>query len=337
MMKKSTHYPLRTTHFFPFSLLLLLLFTLPSPARIDYSRLPAARAFAERMHQRYGFDEGELLGLLKRARHQAETLARYRGRHKVGATDYSWHRYKSRILVDESVRLGVKFMSRYRRWLSLASRRYRVAPKIITAFIRVESKFGRYGHEYPVWDSLVTLAFNPNRKQKFFRGELEKLLILARKNRLDPLKLRGSFAGAMGCAQQVPSIQLRYGVDLDGDGRKDPDSIADCIGTIANFLHRNGWKNNRKTLVRARHRGEGFLRLRSGYRSLYPLATLRRYGVTPAELFGGKSAYYLRLRDGRKWDLFLGDRNYRIITLYNASKRYGVTIALYAEALRCRH
>lgn len=335
-MKKSTHYPLSTAHSFLLWLLLLFSLTLPSLAQIDYSCLPAARAFVDRMHARYGFDKAELLGLLKRARHQGETLARYRGQHKVGATDYSWHRYKSKILVDESVRLGLKFMARYRRWLERASRRYRVASEIITAFIRVESKFGRYGHEYPVWDSLVTLSFNPNRKQKFFRGELEKLLILARKNRLDPLKLRGSFAGAMGCAQQVPSIQLRYGVDLDGDGRKDPDSMADCIGSIANFLHRNGWRNNRKTLVRARSAGEGFLRLRSAYRSLYSLATLRRYGITPAGPFREKSAYYLRLRDGKKWDLFLGDRNYRIITRYNASKRYGVTIALYAEALRER-
>jgi membrane-bound lytic murein transglycosylase B len=305
-----------------------------SPAGIDYSRLPAARAFVQRMHARYGFDKGELVKLLKHARHQGETLARYQGRHKVGATDYSWHRYKSKILVDESVKLGVRFMSRYRRWLTLASRRYGVSPEIIAAFIRVESKFGLYGHEYPVWDSLVTLAFNPNRKQKFFRGELEKLLILARRNCLNVLALRGSFAGAMGCVQQVSSIQLRYGVDLDGDGRRDPDSMADCIGSIAHFLHRHGWSDSRATLVPVRHRGEGFLRLRSGYRSLYPLETLRRYGVTPAEPFIGKSAYYIRLRDGRRWDLFLGDRNYRIITLYNASKRYAVTIALYAKALK---
>ncbi|WP_456431725.1 lytic murein transglycosylase, partial [Nitratifractor sp.] len=302
--------------------------------RIDYSRLPAARAFVHRMHLRHGFDEGRLLGLLQTVRHQGETLARYQGRVKVGKTDYSWHRYKSKILVRDSVELGRRFMHRYRRWLAKASRRYGVSPEIITAFIRVESKFGLYGREYPVFDSLVTLAFNPNRKQRFFRHELEDLLILARKNRLDVTKLRGSFAGAMGCVQQVPSIQLRYGVDLDGDGRKDPDSMADCIGSIAHFLHRHGWRDDRPTLVRARHEGEGFLRLRSSYKSLYPLATLRRYGITPAGRFVDPKAYFIRMRDGKRWDLFLGDRNYRIITLYNASKRYATTIALYAKALR---
>ena len=215
--------------------LLLLLSLITLGYGIDYATVPAAKSFVNRMHDKYGFDKQALYRLLHRAKHQGETLARYQGRHKVGSTDFSWHRYKSKILVDESVKLGVQFMSKYDKWLRKASRKYRVSPEIITAFIRVESKFGLYGREYPVWDSLVTLAFNPNRKQKFFRSELEHLLILARKNRLDVTKLRGSFAGAMGCVQQVPSIQLRYGVDLDGDGRKDPDSMADCIGSIAAF------------------------------------------------------------------------------------------------------
>jgi len=315
--------------------LFLLVFTVWIQAgTIDYATLPAAKAFVNRMHDRYGFDKRKLYTLLHRAKHQAKTLARYQGRHKVGSTDYSWHRYKSKILVDESVRLGVKFMEKYDKWLRKASRIYRVSPEIIAAFIRVESKFGLYGREYPVWDSLVTLAFNPNRKQKFFRSELEQLLILARKNRLDVTKLRGSFAGAMGCVQQVPSIQLRYGVDLDGDGRKDPESMADCIGSIAAFLRRNGWDERRPILVRARYRGDGFRKLHSGYRSRYTLETLRTYGVTPIKRFEGAHAYYIRMRDGDRWDLFLGDRNYRIITFYNASKRYAVTIALYAKALR---
>jgi membrane-bound lytic murein transglycosylase B len=302
--------------------------------RIDYAHLPQARAFAQQMHRRHGFATEELLRLLHQARHQSETLARYQGRHKVGSTDFSWHRYKSKILIPESVALGKRFMRKYRRWLDRASRRYHVSPAVITAFIRVESKFGMYGSEYPVWDSLVTLAFNPNRKQKFFRGELEKVLILARKNHLDVRRLRGSFAGAMGCVQQVPSIQLRYGVDLDGDGRRDPNSMADCIGSIAAFLHRNGWNDARATLVPARAKGSSFLKLRSGYKSRYPLATLRRYGIEPLRRFDEKNAYFVRLKDGKRWDLYLGDRNYRIITRYNASKRYAVTIALYAEAMK---
>ncbi len=315
------------------SLIFLSVTTLCGWGRIDYASLPQAQQFAYTMHQRYRMDTAQILHRLHQARHQPETLARYQGRHQVGATDFSWHRYRSKILVPESIALGKRFMRRYRPWLTRAAQRYHVAPAIITAFIRVESKFGMYGSEYPVWDSLVTLAFHRNRKQKFFRGELEKVLLLARKNHLDVRKIRGSFAGAMGCVQQVPSIQLQYGVDLNGDGRKDPNDMRDCIGSIAYFLHKHGWSDRRAILVSARHTGNGFLKLRSGYRSRYPMATLRRYGVTPVKALGASQAYYIRMRDGKRWDIYLGDRNYRIITRYNASKRYATTVALYAQAM----
>jgi len=302
-------------------------------ANIDYSRHSQAKAFVNKMHNRYKFDKRYLYGLLKKAKHQSETLGRYSGRHKVGATDYSWHRYKSKILVPESIALGRDFMKRNKRWLKKASRRYGISPAIITAFIRVESKFGMYGSEYNVWDSLVTLAFNPNRKQKFFRGELEKVLILARREHLDVRKLRGSFAGAMGCVQQVPSMYLRHGTDLDGDGRRNPNSIADCIGSIASFLHRQKWNNQLPAVVRASYPGKRFRGLRTGYRSRYSMKSIRAHGVRPKTPFPYSQAYLVKVRDTNYDELYLGTRNYRIITRYNASARYAVTIALYAEAM----
>ena len=302
-------------------------------ARIDYSTTAEGRAFVEKMHKRYKFDKRYIYKLLKKAKHQQKTLNRYRGRHKVGSTDFSWHRYKSKILIKDSINLGRKFMQRNRKYLLKASKKYRVSPAIITAFIRVESKFGMYGREYNVWDSLVTLAFNHNRKQRFFRGELESLLILTRKNRLNPLNLRGSFAGAMGVVQQVPSIQLKYAVDMDRDGRKDPQSIADGIGSIASFLHRNGWRDNRITVVRASYNGKRFRGLKTGYRSRYKMSTITSHGIKPRANFPYKSAYLMKLRDTNYDELYLGSKNYRIITRYNASARYAVTIALYAKAM----
>jgi membrane-bound lytic murein transglycosylase B len=302
-------------------------------ARIDYSKHPQAKAFVNKMHKRYKFDTHSLYKLLKKAKHQPKTLARYSGRHKVGATDFSWHRYKSKILIPESIALGKKFMQRNKKWLKKAERKYSISPAIITAFIRVESKFGMYGSEYGVWDSLVTLAFNPNRKQKFFRGELEKSLILARREHLDVRGLRGSFAGAMGCVQQVPSMYLRHGVDLDGDGKRNPNSIADCIGSIASFLHRQKWNNRIPAVVRASYPGKRFRALRTGYRTRYPMSKITAHGIKARKPFAYKSAYLVKVRDSHYDELYLGTRNYRIITRYNASARYAVTIALYAEAM----
>jgi len=316
------------------AILFLLLSSVMLIASLDYSRHPQAKAFVKKMHKKYKFDKRYLYGLLKKAKHQPETLGRYSGKHKVGATDYSWHRYKSKILVPESIALGRKFMQRNKKWLKKASRKYGISPAIITAFIRVESKFGMYGSEYNVWDSLVTLAFNRNRKQKFFRGELEKSLILARREHLNVRKLRGSFAGAMGCVQQVPSMYLRHGTDLDGDGRRNPNSMADCIGSIASFLHRQKWNNRLPAVVRASYPGKRFRGLRTGYRSRYSMKTIRAHGIRPRTSFPYAQAYLVKVRDTNYDELYLGTRNYRIITRYNASARYAVTIALYAEAMK---
>jgi len=302
-------------------------------ASVDYEHLPQAKVFVKHMHHKYHFNENYIYQLLKKAKYQPRTLARYQGRHKVGSTDFSWHRYKSKILIPQSIALGGKFMKHNKRWLKKAQRLYHIPPSIITAFIRVESKFGMYGGEYSVWNSLVTLTFNHNRKQRFFREELEKVLILSRKEHLDPLKLRGSFAGAMGCVQQVPSIYLKYGKDLDGDGKRNPNSMADCIGSIASFLRDHHWHNGMPTIIKAKYNGKHFHALRTSYHTKYPLKTILYHGVKPLKAFKYHSAYLVKVRDTTHDELFLGTANYRIITHYNASSRYAVTIAIYAQEM----
>ena len=298
----------------------------------DYSKNWEAKEFVYKMHKKYGFNKQYLLNLLKAAHHRQDVLDRYNG-HLKNATDYSWHRYKNKILIPQSIELGKDFMQKYALYLNRAKKRFGINKEIITAFIRVESKFGLYGGEYSVWDVLVTLAFNKNRKQRFFRQQLEKALLLAKREHLNVLNLKGSFAGAMGCVQQVPSIYLKYGVDLNYDGKKDPNSMADCIGSIAKFLRLNGWSNNRATIAKPKVIGDGFLSLRSGYRSYYSYNTLTNYGIIPPSWWRG-GAYFIRLKDKNFYDIYLGDKNYRVITKYNASKQYATSIALYAKALK---
>ncbi len=122
---------------------------------------------------------------------------------------------------------------------------------------------------------------------------------------MDPRDIRGSFAGAMGCVQQMPSIYLRYAVDLDGDGRKNPNSMADCIGSIAKFLHSYGWSESRGTIYKPKVEGSGFLKLRSRVNSRYNYSTLVKYGIYPP--YKGRF-YYIRLYDkyNRVYDIYLG-------------------------------
>ncbi len=314
--------------------LLLLLFILPFYLYShSYSTCDECTRFINKMHKKYHFSKSYLKNLLNNATHMQDVLNRYNGTVK-GATDYSWHRYKSKILINESVDLGKDFMQKYSKSLAAANRQFGVEKEIITSFIRVESKFGIYGGEYSVWDALVTLSFNPNRKKRFFKSELESFLILSRREHLNPLEVKGSFAGAMGCVQQVPSVYLRYGVDLNNDGKKDPNSIPDCIGSIAKFLSKNHWMNNLKPVTKISATNSNYLKLRSGYRSYYQLSTLKNYGVKIPNWWQYNKAYYIRLRDGNNYNLYLGNRNYRIITKYNASKQYATSIGLYYKALK---
>jgi membrane-bound lytic murein transglycosylase B len=297
----------------------------------DYSTTPQAKAFINKMHAKYGFSKSYVRNILKHAKHSSYALNRYNGTIK-NATDYSWARYKSKILIPESIELGKDFMNRYANSLAKAKRLFGIDKEIITAFIRVESKFGLYGSEFRVIDVLTTLAFNPNRKRRFFRSELEKLFLMARKANVDILELRGSFAGAMGYVQQMPSIYLRYAVDLDGDGVKNPNSMSDCIGSIAKFLKHNGWRNYRDTVIKPVVKGNKFKRLRSRVLSRYSVNTLINYGIYPPYRSG--SFYFIRLYNGNGYDVYLGDKNYKVITRYNHSKQYAVSIALYAKALK---
>ena len=311
-------------------IILLLPFYLYS---FNYTNSPQAKKFINKMHIKYGFNKNYIKNLLESANHLQGVLNRYNGTLK-GATDYSWSRYKRKILIPESIELGRQFMKKNNRSLKRAKALYGVEKEIITSFIRVESKFGLYGGEYSVWDSLVTLSFNKNRKQRFFKSELEKFLILTRKEHLNPLKVKGSFAGAMGCVQQVPSIYLKFGVDLDRDGKRDPNSMADCIGSIAKFLSRQRWINNLQPVAKAKVNGIRYLNLRSGYRSLYNLYTLNQYGIYAPSWWNSTKAYYIRLKDKSNYDVYLGNHNYRVITRYNASKQYATSIGLYYRALK---
>jgi len=312
-------------------LLIVILFTINIIA-LDIKQKNISH-FINKMHIKYGFSKTYLKNTLAKARFNDDALMRYDGRLK-NATDHSWSRYKAKILIPESVALGKAFMRKNAKWLAIASRRYGVSKEIITAFIRIESKFGLYGREYKVLDVLATLAFYKNRKQRFFKRELEKLFIMVRKTGVNIHNLRGSFAGAMGYVQQMPSIYLKYAVDLDGDGIKNPNSMADAIGSIAKFLYYKGWSDARRTISKATLKGDGYLKLRSSYKSRYSLKTLHSYGVEPKEPWSASKAYFIRLYNGKGYDVYLGDKNYRVITFYNPSKQYALSIALYAKLLK---
>ncbi len=308
---------------------LILLSSITILNAYDISK-PQVQHFISFMHKKYGFSKQYLQNTFLSAKFIPSALNRYNGKIK-NATDYSWARYKAKIFIPQSIALGKHFMQKYKNSLKKAQQRFGINKEIITAFIRVESKFGLFGGEYRAIDVLSTLAFNPNRKQHFFKNELKNLFLLSKRANLNIFQIKSSFAGAIGCVQQMPSIYLRYSVDLDGNGKKDPNNLNDCIGSIAKFLSLNGWKNNGQTLIKPQIINQNYRYLSSKVRSYYNYLTLKRFGIIAPKQ---RAYYFIKLFDGKRYDIYLGDENYRVITKYNYSKQYATAIALYAKELQ---
>ena len=204
----------------------------------------------------------------------------------------------------------------------------------IVGFMGVESKFGEYTGDYNILDALATLAFHPNRMKKFFKAELKHLFLLSREKHYNIRTLEGSFAGAMGCVQQVPSMARKHKSDFNHDGITDPWDVEDCIGSIAKFMHKNGWKKGKTVAVATTFKGKRFTRLSTSHRRTLPLSTIKKAGIKPVKRFPESRAYLLKNRNRTHEDIYLGAKNFRVLTRYNNSTSYGMAIHLIAQHVK---
>lgn len=304
------------------------------PVEYDYLSKKEVQYFIDMMVKKHHFKRDYLESVLKNAKFDTDTLKRYTGKYVVGSTNGSWERYKAHVLDPISLQKAKDFKKNYATTLERASKDYDVPVEYIVGFIGVESKFGEYTGDYNILDALATLAFHPNRMQKFFKNEFEQLFLVSRDQGYDITKLQGSFAGAMGCVQQVPSVFRKFGMDYNGDGVKNPWDLEDCIGIIARFMHQNGWRNGMSVVVKTNFTGGRHSGITPTHKSMYSIETLNENGIYAMEYFGEPKAYLLRLRNDTHDDLWLGGRNFRVLTKYNNAATYGMAIHLIAEEIK---
>lgn len=304
------------------------------PIKYNYMSKKEVQRFITMMVKKHHFKRSYMNSVMKGAKLDRDTLARYTGRYKVGTTNGSWERYKAHVLDKESLRKAKKFKKSYYRTLRRAEKQYKVDMNYIVGFMGVESKFGEYTGDYNVLDALATLAFHPNRMKKFFKNEFKHLFLFAREKGYDVTKLEGSFAGAMGCVQQVPSVARKHRSDFDGDGKTNPWDLEDCIGSIAKFMNKNGWRNGRVVAVPTKFKGKRFKRLKTTHRRTIPTKSIYKAGVKPLKPFNESRAYLLKTRNNTHDDIYLGGKNFRVLTRYNNSTSYGVAIHLIAEYVK---
>lgn len=304
------------------------------PIPYNYLAKKEVQNFINMMVKKHHFKRSYMTSVLKNAKLDRDTLARYTGKYKVGSTNGPWERYKAHVLDPVSLKKAKKFKKKYYKTLLKASREYKVDMDYMVGFIGVESKFGEYSGDYLVLDALATLAFHKNRMKKFFKSEFKHLFLMAREQGYNITKLQGSFAGAMGMVQQVPSVFRKYGMDYNRDGVKDPWDLEDSIGIIARFMHKNKWRKGALVAVPTEFKGKRYSRLKTSHRRTLPLTTILKHGIKPLGRFNESKAYLLKNRNLTHDDIWLGARNFKVLTRYNNSTSYGMAIHLIAQAVK---
>jgi membrane-bound lytic murein transglycosylase B len=293
-------------------------------------------SFIGELVSRHAFDAGELREVFSRAQREDAVLEAMRAQPKQAD---SWEAYRQLFVNDRHVRAGLEFWREHRAALARAQRQYGVPAEIIVAIIGIETFYGRNTGRWRVIDALATLAFDYPPRAPFFRGELENYLLFARDLQLDVFSVKGSYAGAIGIPQFMPGSYLRYAVDFDGDGRIDLRANAvDAVGSVANFLLRHGWKRGEPVQRPARVYGNGHeALLASGVQPRHTLEELRASGV---EVQGGPlpadtRGVLLRLQTPeRPTDFRVGLHNFYVLTRYNRSVFYALSVSDLAQQLR---
>ncbi|WP_439133530.1 lytic murein transglycosylase B [Pseudomaricurvus sp.] len=292
----------------------------------NYADDSGATAFIDQMVKDYGFSEDELKGWLSQAEKKQSILDAIS---RPAEKTKTWAEYRKIFVTSSRVSKGVDFWQENSEALTKAETTYGVPAEIIVAIIGVETRYGQYMGSYRVIDALSTLAFDYPPRSPFFTKELREFLILTREQNRDPLSLKGSYAGAMGFGQFMPSSYRAYAADFDDDGFIDIwENRKDAIGSVANYFVRHGWKKDEPVVVRARTRaGYDKSVLNDSLKPLHTVASLEEKGFTPVTSLPGKDkATAIELEGEHGTEFWMGLNNFYVITRYNHSRLYAMAV-----------
>ena len=317
------------------TLALCCLWPMLSCAGDNYGSNPAALAVIDELVAEEGFDREALVTVFADTSRQDSIIdAMNRPAEKTKA----WYEYRQIFLNDKRIDGGVAFYREHADTLARAEEATGVPAEIIVAIIGVETYYGRITGSYRVIDALATLAFDYPRRSEFFTAELKHYLILTREQGMDPLQPVGSYAGAMGYGQFMPSSYRSYAVDFDGDDKTDIwANPVDAIGSVANYFKAHGWRPGGPVTVRTTPPAPGPEDMLSRGRALKPRFTVSEFlaagfgvedGVDPqAQAIGIE----FELEDGLEY--WLGLHNFYVITRYNHSAMYAMAVYDLSQAI----
>lgn len=290
--------------------------------------------FVAEMVGRHDFDAAELTALMASARYQQSIVDAMNRPYE----EKSWGTYRRLFVTPERIAGGRRFLVEHKALLDQAEAAYGVPAEVIVAIIGIETNYGQTLGPHRVLDALTTLGFSYPRRAAFFRKELEQFLLLARDEQLDPATVRGSYAGAVGRPQFIPSSYRAYAVDFDGDGRRDLwASDADVIGSVGGYLAQHGWQRGEPIASPAElSRAPGAGIPVGGKRPVVPevrVEELVAAGVKPATALDPDALAALIELDNSGREYWVTLQNFYAITRYNHSNLYALAALQLSEAI----
>jgi membrane-bound lytic murein transglycosylase B len=327
--------------------LLALFLAVPSAHSVE---LPGIPEFIDQMVAKHQFKRSELESVFAHAELVQPALDAI----SLPATAKPWPEYRANFVNPQRIKLGLDFWHKYRKSLQRAERKYGVPQDIIVAVIGVETIYGQDAGNFRTIDALTTLAFDYPPRADFFRSELENFLLLAREQQFNLLSIRGSYAGALGIPQFMPSSYRVYAVDFNGDRKIDLlRENKDAIGSVANYLKSFGWASG----ALAHSTGAGKLPAHKGHVLTIPPIAVRAQvsedicagdittprtvaawsisGITPTVKLGqDQTARLIDFTVGEGKEFWLVFNNFDVITRYNNSDYYAMSVFQLAEALK---
>lgn len=316
-----------------------LLLTIAPLASADYSQHPRARELLRSLAEQDRFSDQELAAV-RTALSAAERLPQLiEAEQKAPERTETWTTYAAKRVDAPRIERGADFIDEYRHLLLQAEAEYGVPPGIIAGVIGLETNFGRFTGSARVLDALATQGFEHPTRSAFFFSELREFFLLCRDSGLDPASPLGSYAGAMGWAQFMPSNYRRLAVDFDGDGRRDLWNAADAIGSIARYLvdydRQRSWRRGEPLMVPAQLERPlpPDLPVNTA-RVAHTVESLAALGLKSAvELPAGTRVGVVELQTDTGREYWLGLHNFYAVMSYNPRVYYAMTVSLLAQEM----
>tara|TARA_Y100000768_G_scaffold140913_1_gene105023 strand:- start:2111 stop:3019 length:909 start_codon:yes stop_codon:yes gene_type:complete len=298
------------------------------------------------MYEKHDFKKDELRGLFNNIKEEKKLKKFFK---KAPERRLTWNgcsskeanciNYKNLFVNENNIKNGIIFMQENSMNLKKASKKYGVPAEIITAIIGIETRYGKNLGKFKTFDTLASLALGPNkgRRYKFYKSELENFLLLCRENNLNPSSIKGSYAGALGKPQFISSSYRNYAIDFDGDNYADLwNSNADVVGSVANYLKRNGWLRNGIILTDLNITNATLEKI--SQKSYKPHTKYKEYLnldiKAPIKINPNEKLSVIKRIEGTKTVYSLGHNNFYTITRYNRSRLYALAVFSLAEEIK---